>query len=89
MGTTLRCDDGITCEEKTKTEYAGSECIGDFCPDYGVVEISKTTYTCDDGKVYSEAEFKTKYDIFEAPIAVYGCPASVCGSPIDTEKESK
>lgn len=85
-GSTLRCDDGVTCEEKTKTEYANPECFDEICPEYGVVEITNKTYTCDDGKVYNEAEFRSKYDILDGAVDLYGCPSDICGKITDEEQ---
>ena len=67
-------------------------CNGDVCPKYGVVKISKKTYTCDNGKVYNEAEFQMFYDTLpviedvvikdsiQAPIALYGPPCVFDGT---------
>lgn len=60
---TVHCGDRTVCkqltEERWESEY---KCIEDICPDYGVVRVSENTYECD-GKVYSEAEFRSKYNI--------------------------
>ena len=68
-------------------------CNGDVCPKYGVVKISKKTYTCDNGKVYNEAEFQMLYDTLpiikedfihkdsiQLPIALYGSPCVFDGT---------
>lgn len=60
---TVHCGDRTVCkqltEERWESEY---KCIEDICPDYGVVRVTENTYECD-GKIYSEAEFKAKYNI--------------------------
>jgi hypothetical protein len=66
--TTFRCVDGVTCTKSTRdttivpscheTEYKGD--IISICPDYGIMQIHENTYECD-GKVYNEAEFKSRY----------------------------
>lgn len=62
-----RCDDGVTCQEEAKQTWKPEyECVDDICPDYGVVSITETTYTCDDGKVYNYAEFVSRYNKFYA-----------------------
>jgi hypothetical protein len=59
---TIRCNDGITCTQKTEERWAPEfPCSDEICPDYGVVQISENTYECD-GKVYNEAEFRTRYE---------------------------
>lgn len=65
---TFRCVDGVTCTKSTRdttivpscheTEYKGD--IISICPDYGIMQIHENTYECD-GKVYNEAEFKSRY----------------------------
>ena len=66
-----RCDDGVTCVEKDSiTGYGGLPCsptetedgLVEICPDYGIVAITEKTYTCDDGNVYNEAEFLSRYN---------------------------
>ena len=76
----LACDDGITCEENTTETMQSPECNGDVCAKYGVVIVKETTYKCDNGKVYNEAEFRSKYDILDGAVDLYGCPSDVCGS---------
>lgn len=94
---TYTCEDGVTCVEETKTEMQAPACNGDVCPKYGVVKISKKTYTCDNGQVYNEAEFQMLYDTLpviedvvikdsiQAPIALYGPPCVFDGT-CDKEK---
>jgi len=78
-GSTLSCEDGVTCKEETKETVQSPECEGDVCAKYGVVIVKETTYKCDDGKVYNEAEFRAKYDILDGAVDLYGCPSDVCG----------
>ena len=60
---TLSCN-GVTCVESVTEKTQIPSCSGDqICAKYGVVVIRDTTYKCDDGKVYNEAEFKARYDI--------------------------
>ena len=80
-GSTLSCDDGVTCKEETKETIQSPECDGDVCAKYGVVIVKETTYKCDDGKVYNEAEFRAKYDILDGAVDLYGCPSDICGAP--------
>ena len=92
------CEDGVTCVEETTTEMQPPPCEGDVCPKYGVVKISKKTYTCSNGQVYNEAEFQMLYDALpaiegpivikdsiQAPIALYGPPCVFDGT-CDKEK---
>jgi hypothetical protein len=58
---TMTCADGATCTQKTEERWGGLPCSNDICPDYGVVQISENTYECD-GKVYSEAQFRARYE---------------------------
>ncbi|MBQ3716198.1 MAG: hypothetical protein II892_11590 [Fibrobacter sp.] len=86
------CEDGVTCVEETKTEMQAPACNGDVCPKYGVVKISKKTYTCDNGQTYNEAEFQMLYDTLpviedivikdsiQVPIALYGPPCVFNGT---------
>ena len=61
---TLSCNGGLTCVETHQDSTSIPSCSGDqICAKYGVVVIRDTTYKCDDGKVYNEAEFKARYDI--------------------------
>ena len=90
---TYECSDSVTCVEETKTEMQAPACNGDVCPKYGVVKISKKTYTCDNGQVYNEAEFQMLYDTLpvieevvvhkdsiQVPIALYGPPCVFNGT---------
>ncbi|WP_295679580.1 hypothetical protein [uncultured Fibrobacter sp.] len=90
---TYKCSDGVTCVEETTTGTQAPACNGDVCPKYGVVKISKKTYTCDNGQVYNEAEFQMLYDTLpeikeivihkdsiQAPIALYGPPCVFDGT---------
>ena len=95
--TMLECKDGVTCQEKVTESWASEfECIDDICPDYGVVRISEKMYACDDGNVYNEAEFLSRYhkksnvidkDSLDAPIAVYGPPCYFDGTCRDDNEE--
>lgn len=84
-----KCSDGVTCVEETTTGTQAPACNGNVCPKYGVVKISKKTYTCDNGETYNEAEFQMLYDTLpmietievkpvvdsvQMPIALYGPP---------------
>ena len=61
---TLNCNGGVTCVESVTEKLQLPSCSADqICAKYGVVVIRDTTYKCDDGKVYNEAEFKARYDI--------------------------
>lgn len=86
---TYKCSDGVTCVEETTTGTQAPACNGNVCPKYGVVKISKKTYTCDNGETYNEAEFQMLYDTLpmietievkpvvdsvQMPIALYGPP---------------
>ena len=87
-----KCEDGVTCVEETTTEMQPPPCEGNVCPKYGVVKISKKTYTCDNGQVYNEAEFQMLYDTLpeiegpiikdsiQVPIALYGPPCVFDGT---------
>ena len=76
----LVCTDGVTCTETVSESTQAPECTGDqLCAKYGVVVIKETTYKCDDGKTYSEAEFLTKYNILDGAVDLYGCPSDICG----------
>ncbi len=75
----LVCDDGVTCEEIVSETMQSPECTGDVCAKYGVVVVKETTYKCDDGKVYKAAEFRSKYDILDGAVDLYGCPSDICG----------
>lgn len=57
---TINCNNGVTCTERTEERLGDSPCNSDICPEYGVVQISETTYECD-GITYSEAEFRARY----------------------------
>jgi len=77
---TLACDDGVTCTEAVSESAQAPECTADqVCAKYGVVVVKDTTYKCDDGKIYNEAEFRTKYNILDGAVDLYGCPSDICG----------
>ena len=76
----LVCTDGVTCTETVSESTQAPECTGDqLCAKYGVVVVKETTYKCDNGKTYSEAEFLTKYNILDGAVDLYGCPSDICG----------
>ena len=57
---TMTCGDGVNCTLRIQESWESLPCIEDICPDYGVVRISENTYECD-GKIYCEAEFRSRY----------------------------
>jgi len=75
----LTCDDGVTCTEETKESFESTPCDGDVCAKYGVVIVKESTYKCSDGKTYNEAEFRSKYQILDGAVDLYGCPSDICG----------
>ena len=82
VGSTLTCSDGVTCTEVVTEKTQTPECSGDqICAKYGVVVVKDTTYKCDDGNVYNEAEFRSKYEILDGAVDLYGCPSDICGDP--------
>ena len=84
----LVCTDGVTCTETVSESTQAPECTGDqLCAKYGVVVVKETTYKCDDGKTYSEAEFLTKYNILDGAVDLYGCPSDICGTDDTTITE--
>ena len=85
----LVCDDGVTCTEAISETQQVPECTADqLCAKYGVVVVKETVYKCDDGKVYNEAEFRSKYNILDGAVDLYGCPSDICGpdTTIDNAK---
>lgn len=96
---TINCNNGVTCTERTEERLGDSPCNSDICPEYGVVQISETTYECD-GITYSEAEFRARYgkvSVIDEPEqdstfngemqpALYGPPCAFNNS-CDDEKE--
>lgn len=85
----LVCDDGVTCTEAITETQQVPECTADqLCAKYGVVVVKETVYKCDDGKVYNEAEFRSKYNILDGAVDLYGCPSDICGpdTTIDNAK---
>lgn len=84
VGSSLTCSDGVNCTEIVSETTQSPSCTGDqLCAKYGVVVVKETTYKCDDGKTYSEAEFLTKYNILDGAVDLYGCPSDICG-PYDS-----
>ena len=59
----LTCSDGVTCVESTDDEQQVPR-SNEFAAKYGVVIVRNKTYTCDDGKVYNEADFLAHYNVF-------------------------
>lgn len=88
VDSTLTCSDGITCTETVTETQQAPECTGDqLCAKYGVVVVKETTYKCSNGKTYNEAEFRSKYQILDGAVDLYGCPSDICGpDPIDQAK---
>ena len=62
---TYACSDGVTCVESS-TEVQQLQARVDpseVTAKYGVIFVKNKTYTCSDGKVYNEAEFRARYNI--------------------------
>lgn len=88
--TTYKCEDGLTCVATETLRWGSLPCstmetedgLVEMCPDYGVTAYPELNFSCDDGKVYSEAEFLSRYKaIFklhirdnpqDSTIALYG-----------------
>ena len=88
VGSSLTCSDGVNCTEIVSETTQSPSCTGDqLCAKYGVVVVKETTYKCDDGKTYSEAEFLTKYNILDGAVDLYGCPSDICGTDDTTITE--
>lgn len=88
VGSSLTCSDGVNCTEIVSETTQSPSCTGDqLCAKYGVVVVKETTYKCDDGKTYSEAEFLTKYNILDGAVDLYGCPSDICGTDDSTITE--
>jgi len=62
---TYACSDGVTCvESSTEAQPLQARTdIAEVNAKYGVIIVKNKTYTCSDGKVYNEAEFRARYDI--------------------------
>ena len=75
----LTCDDGVFCTESETETKQYPPCDGDVCTKYGVVIVKESTYKCSDGKTYNEAEFRSKYQILDGAVDLYGCPSDICG----------
>ncbi len=59
----LTCSDGVTCVESVSETEKNSSCSETgLCAKYGVVIIKNKTYSCDDGMVYNESEFRALYE---------------------------
>lgn len=67
--TTYKCEDGLTCVATETLRWGSLPCstmetedgLVEMCPDYGVTAYPELNFSCDDGKVYSEAEFLSRY----------------------------
>lgn len=88
--TTYKCEDGLTCVATETLRWGSLPCstmetedgLVEMCPDYGVTAYPELNFSCDDGKVYSEAEFLSRYkaifklhikdDLQDSTIALYG-----------------
>ena len=75
----LACDGGVFCTESETETMQSPPCDGDVCAKYGVVIVKESTYKCSDGKTYNEAEFRSKYQILDGAVDLYGCPSDICG----------
>ena len=62
---TYACSDGVTCVETTTDAQQLQARVdpSEVTAKYGVIFVKNKTYTCSDGKVYNEAEFRARYDI--------------------------
>lgn len=61
----LTCSDGVTCVESiVDEEQVSIRNRPEVTAKYGVVIVRDKTYTCDDGKVYNEADFLAHYNVF-------------------------
>lgn len=88
--TTYKCEDGLTCVATETVRWGGLPCstmetedgLVEMCPDYGVTAYPELSFSCDDGKVYNEDEFRSRYkvinklhvkdDLQDSIIALYG-----------------
>jgi hypothetical protein len=90
------CTDGVTCVESTADEEQapvtrdptevtakyGVVYKPEVTAKYGVVYVKDKVYTCSDGKVYNEAEFRANYNtiIIDETVVLYGPPCAFDGS---------
>ena len=68
------CENGVNCVARDSVtgyepEYPCKEVLDEngvklqtVCLDYGVIATTETTFSCDDGKTYSEEEFRKQYN---------------------------
>lgn len=88
--TTYKCEDGQTCVATETVRWGGLPCstmetedgLVEMCPDYGVTAYPELNFSCDDGKVYTEEEFRSRYNVTyklrirdnpqDSTIALYG-----------------
>ena len=90
------CTDGVTCVESVADEEQapvtrdptevtakyGVVYKPEVTAKYGVVYVKDKVYTCSDGKVYNEAEFRANYNtiIIDETVVLYGPPCAFDGS---------
>ena len=90
------CTDGVTCVESTADEEQapvtrdptevtakyGVVYKPEVTAKYGVIYVKDKVYTCSDGKVYNEAEFRANYNtlIVDETVVLYGPPCVFDGS---------
>ena len=90
------CTDGVTCVESTADEERapvtrdptevtakyGVVYKPEVTAKYGVVYVKDKVYTCSDGKVYNEAEFRANYNtlIVDETVVLYGPPCVFDGT---------
>ena len=90
------CTDGVTCVESTADEEQapvtrdptevtakyGVVYKPEVTAKYGVVYVKDKVYTCSDGKVYNEAEFRANYNtlIVDETVVLYGPPCVFDGT---------
>ena len=68
---TYKCEDGLTCIATETVRWGGLPCstmetedgLVEMCPDYGVTAYPELNFSCDDGKVYTEKEFRSRYKV--------------------------